>query len=71
MPQTAFKQPDMQDAGEECESCRTYWEYQGLPPMIVVNLAKSNGEQICTDGGIPIVVCPRCDGDWILRLPKE
>lgn len=68
---TAFKHPDMQEPGMACLSCLPFWKAQGLPPKILIALTKENGEEIATDGGIPIVVCPHCDGDWILRLPKE
>ena len=59
-----------QNAGEPCESCRMFWEHQGLPPMTMVQLCDGD-EIVTTEGGIPIVICPRCDGDMILRLPKE
>jgi hypothetical protein len=95
---TTFEYPDLQNAGEDCQSCKKFWEHQGLPPMKLVNIYTYDAhDDIMTtgtrgklatydDGGeimilddpeppedkcIPIVICPRCDGDVILRLPKE
>lgn len=97
MSKTAFKLPDeLQNSGDICESCRRFWEAQGLPPMEMVYVLDDHGDPLTTGTGgtlafvdddgelyfevddeapegheIPIVVCPRCDGDPILRLPKE
>lgn len=47
--------------GDECESCRQFFESNGEPPRHLILLPDK-----FTDYGIPIVVCPFCDGEPIL-----
>lgn len=60
----------LQLAGEFCLSCKDFWDSQKLPLKRMVNVHDAHGEVMTTDEGIPIVVCPHCDGELILRHKK-
>lgn len=51
----------LQIAGEVCESCRPIWEEEGKPVKHMVQIP------ITTETGVPIVVCPYCDSDVLVR----
>ena len=72
MSVTAQGHPDdhLQQAGETCLSCKDFWEDQNLPAKRMVNVVDARGNVIKTDKGLPIVVCPHCDGELILRHKK-
>jgi hypothetical protein len=62
----------LKDAGAFCESCYKFWAHQSLEPKRLVHVFDEDGEPMLTvQHGIPIVVCPHCDGDVILRLQKD
>lgn len=58
-------------AGDICQSCRKFWEHRKLPIKRLVEVPKADSTVAHTDHGIPIVICPHCDGDAILKLHKE
>jgi hypothetical protein len=72
-----FRLPDndgieLKDAGSLCQSCYKFWTHQGLEPKRLVHVRYEGGDEITTENHqIPIVICPHCDGDVILRLSKE
>lgn len=75
MTETTFALPDplpFQEAGEVCLSCNAIWEHHDPPKAskIMVAIELGDGTPVTTDYGIPIVICPWCDGDPILQLPK-
>jgi hypothetical protein len=60
------------DAGSLCASCYKFWAHQGLEPKRMVTVVHDDGRPMHTDAKhIPIVICPHCDGDIILKLKKD
>ena len=57
-------------AGDICESCAKFWRHQKLEPKRLVHVFDADGNVMQTEGGRDIVICPHCDGDLILKLPK-
>lgn len=49
------------DPGDECQSCAPFFAQHGEPPRKLVLIPNK-----FTDFGIPIIVCPFCDGQPIL-----
>jgi hypothetical protein len=52
--------------GDECLTCKPFWtERRHEAPRIMVALG------VATDFGVPIVVCPYCDGAPLLRNKRR
>lgn len=55
-----------------CYSCYKFWTHQGLDPKRMVHVFQDDGRVMVTEvKKIPIIVCPWCDGDVILKLSKD
>lgn len=62
----------VQDAGSVCKDCYKFWAHQKLEPKRMVHVFHEDGRILETDNKkIPIIVCPWCDGDFILKLQKD
>jgi hypothetical protein len=60
------------DSGTTCEACKPFWTAQKLDPKLLVQVFHADGRPMLTEKKqIPIVVCPYCDGDLILKLKKD
>lgn len=65
-------EPPFGKPGDVCETCKPFWLHQGMAPKRMVAVTNDDDQIMTTDvRGIPIVVCPYCDGDWILILDKK
>lgn len=53
-------------AGDECQSCKPFWEARGKPPRRLIAVDDKTTEA----KGIQVLICPWCDGDAILSLNK-
>jgi hypothetical protein len=56
--------------GAVCTNCQPYWRKRNLTPKYMVTVFDADGKPITTEIGIEIVVCPHCDGDYILNMNK-
>jgi hypothetical protein len=62
----------VQDSGGFCQDCYVFWTHQSLEPKRLVQVFYEDGKPMLTEKKqIPIVVCPYCDGDVILKLHKD
>ena len=57
-------------SGDLCQACHPYWRKRNMQPKYMVAVRNADGNTMMTTGGIPIVVCPHCDGNYILDLDK-
>lgn len=57
---------DLLHEGDECDSCRSFWAKQGVPPKKLVALNRSTEHR-----EVPVVVCPYCDGAPLLERRLE
>lgn len=66
---TLNAQPDhpLPQEGDVCLRCQRFWEAMRMPPKQLVALRR-DGEIIRTENkGIPLLICPHCDGTLILN----
>jgi hypothetical protein len=50
--------------GDDCESCSDHWDEQGKPRKKLVKIASTQNK------GVMVLVCPYCDGERAITLPK-
>jgi hypothetical protein len=51
-------------AGDDCLSCSDFWDKQGKPRKKLVRIGSTQNAKFM------VVVCPYCDGERAITLPK-
>jgi hypothetical protein len=50
--------------GDDCMSCADYWDARKKPRKKLVRIASTQNK------GLMVIVCPYCDGERAITLPK-